>query len=226
MTRSERNMIMSALIVSVFAAIIVVGIIAWKRIKHKERYRLIANAKADYIFWNGKKEAEKAVSNVLVDYWKYAGINFDAESMQDPAVHSKYPWSSAYISSLVLRSGYENFKGRPTHASYVVDAKENRAKKMKNSFWAFSPSEKQKVEIGDIIVQNRSGSTQKLANITRTTPTHGDIVIDFGKKDGEKYAIAQGGNVGNSVKQTWVKLTSDGTLPENGKHFAHLKYIP
>ena len=49
------------------------------------------------------------------------------------------------------------------------------------------------------------------------------IVVDIKKIDGKKYAITQGGNLSNTVKQTNVPLT-DSNILLNPVHFAHLKY--
>lgn len=223
MSKDEKKIIAISVAISVFLIVLAMAYIIVRRIKNREILKLMREAAIDFVFWSGKTETDPIVSSTLVDYWKTAGVSFTKNQMQDASVHSTYPWSSAYISDLVTRSGFENFKPSTTHAKYVLDAKKNRSTKLKPSYWAFKPSENQKVEIGDILVAPR-GSNPTLDTLTASTPTHGDIVIGFEKENGNLFAIAQGGNVGNTVKQRRFLLTKSKTLSNTG-HFAHLKYI-
>jgi hypothetical protein len=91
------------------------------------------------------------------------------------------------------------------------------------SYWAFKPSENKAVVVGDILVKGRSGTNPNLDTINSGVLSHGDIVIDIKKIDGKKYAITQGGNLSNTVKQVNVPLT-DSNILLNPVHFAHLKY--
>jgi hypothetical protein len=49
-------------------------------------------------------------------------------------------------------------------------------------------------------------------------------VVDFLEKDGKRYAVTQGGNVGNSVTKTNYELTSNDLVANPTKFIAHLKY--
>jgi hypothetical protein len=224
MTNKDKKIVAIAALITVALAVVVVVYILLKRIKNKERYLLVWNAEKDQLLWKGKYELDSAVTKFLIEYWKTVGVNFNAQQMQQSSTHSSYPWSAAYISNLVLRSGFLNFTPRTTHASYVIDAVENRKKKIKPAFWAFEPSSNLKVNIGDILVVNR-GQNASLSTLNRSTPTHGDIVISFEKEKDIRYAIVQGGNVSNTVKTKRIKLNSDGTLMEPNKFIAHLIYV-
>lgn len=185
--------------------------------------RLKHLAKKDLKKWEGKKETDPSMSSELISYWKLVGKDFTNKDMQNSSFHLSYPWSSVYIGHLVDKSGYKNFKPTTTHSAYVVDAKKNRANKLKKSYWAYKPTELQKVEIGDIFVKGRSGSNPNLDTINSSIKSHGDIVIDFVNENGQNYAVTQGGNLSNTVKQTKVKLTDNYRLL-NPVHFAQLKY--
>lgn len=220
--KTKKIVVVSAAITLALAAIIVIYVLV-RRLANKEIYLLKVFAEQDRQFWSNLKETNPKVSAKLVEYWKSTGINFTEPQMQNESVHSTYPWSAAYISNLVLRSGFKNFKGSTTHASYVVAAKKARASKLKPAYWAYKPSEKMQVDLGDILVANR-GSNTNLDTITPSVPTHGDIVVGFEKKDGNRFAIVQGGNVSQTVKTKLVKLTDDFKLKTPYSHFAHLKY--
>jgi hypothetical protein len=180
-------------------------------------------AKKDLKKWEGKKETDSSMSSELVGYWKLTGKTFSEKDMQQSSTHANFPWSSAYISHLVDKAGYKNFKPTTTHSVYVVEAKKNRANKLKKSYWAYKPSELKEVEIGDIIVKGRSGSNPNLDTINSGILSHGDIVVDLLTENGQKYAVTQGGNVSDTVKQTKVKLTDNNRLL-NPVHYAQLKY--
>jgi hypothetical protein len=225
MTKGEKQVIIGLTVTISFALLATyLSYIIVKRIVFKERYKLVREAKQDIDFWQDKTELNPKVSDRLIDYWKTVGTKFTKSQMQSGSTHSTYPWSAAYVSDLIKRAGYKNFKPSATHVGYVIAAKNNRKNKLKNSFWAYAPSEQKEVEIGDILVKGRSGSKPTLENVTPGMPSHGDVVIDIIKENGKKYAIAVGGNVGDKVKTTKINLTSKERLM-NSNIFAHLKYV-
>ena len=212
------------LIIAITSVVAIVGtyyVLRHYVFNHKAKLR--HQAKKDLKFWDGKKETDPAVSKELVEYWKLVGKDFTEKQMQSASTHSSYPWSSAYIGHLVNKAGYKNFSSKSTHSAYVVDAKRNRSENLKRSYWAYKPSELKRVEVGDILVKGRSGSTPNLDTINSGVISHGDIVIEIKKIDGQKYAITQGGNVSDTVKQTKVALTNNERLL-NPVQFAQLKY--
>lgn len=224
MTSKSKKVLAVASLITVVLAVCVVMYILLKRIMNKENYLLAVNADQDRIFWKGKTELMASVSNALIGYWKTTGVNFTPAQMQNSSTQETYPWSAAYISSLVLRSGFKNFKGRTTHSSYVIDAKINRELKAKPAYWAFKPIERKKIEIGDILVVNRGGNIS-FESLTRSSKTHGDIVVGFKKEKGKLYAEVQGGNVSNTVMMRPIEIKPDYTFIDSNKFIAHLKYI-
>jgi hypothetical protein len=204
----------------ILAIILIVGRNKKAKKLGSEAKRLKSLAEDDLNKWKGKKETDPSVSDTLVGYWNLVGKNFSPSQMQSSSFQSGNPWSSAYVSHLITNSGFENFKPRSFHSTYVVDSKENKTQGKKSSFWAYRPADK-KVEEGDIIVKNR-GRNYTYDTIVRGVPTHGDVVIDLIEKNGTPYAVIQGGNVSNSVTRAEVKLNTDRTLPSN--YIAHLKY--
>jgi len=189
---------------------------------NKGKLKFIADV--DLRKWKGKKETDPSMSDELVRYWELVGKKFTETQMQNKSTHSSYPWSAVYISHLVKASGFNNFNPKTTHSGYVVDAKSNRSKNLKKSYWAYKPSEGNEVSIGDILIQNRAGSKNNLDTINSGSISHGDIVVDVFSLNGNRYASLQGGNVSDTVKRVNYKLTKEGKL-SNNVHFAHLKYI-
>jgi hypothetical protein len=174
--------------------------------------------------WTGKKETDKDMSDTLVKYWKNVGLNFTPKQMQSSSFQNQYPWSASYVTHLMKNSGY-NFKGGATHSEYAVKGKSDRASKSKNSFWAFKPTEKKKIEIGDILVKNRGGGNYNYDTIKSGVKSHGDVIVDIKTESGSKTAYYQGGNLSNSVGRGTIKLDENGLLPSNSPYFLQLKYI-
>jgi hypothetical protein len=210
--------IISTIVISVVAVSFVL-----KHYVFNNKSRLKHIAKKDLKRWEGKKETDPSMSKELADYWRLVGMDVSKQEVQTSFFNAKYPWSAVYISHLVNNAGYKNFEPRQTHSGYTVDAKKNRSNKVKKSYWAYKPSELKKVEIGDILIKGRSGSKPNLDTINSGVLSHGDIVVDIQNIDGQKFAITQGGNVSDSVKQTRTPLTDNERLL-NSVHFAQLKY--
>jgi hypothetical protein len=225
MTKGQKQTLVIMGLVSVFAAVGFATYLIIDRIKNRFKYHLIKEAKSDLEFWENYTETSPKVTSRLQKYWNTVGFNFSKSQLQSAEHHSEYPWSAAYVSDLIKRAGYENFIPSATHVGYVIDAKKNRSSKKQNSFWAFSPSENKKVEIGDILVAPRSGSKVTLETVKSGIPTHGDVVIDIVKENGVKKALVVGGNVANKVTTSFVTLDKNETLPSSTKKFAHLKYV-
>lgn len=70
--------------------------------------------------------------------------------------------------------------------------------------------------VGDIIQNNRGGTTFDYAFATthKNYQSHSAIVIETGQDATGLYAITVGGNEGNSVRRTLVRLTSQGLIKQ------------
>jgi hypothetical protein len=208
----------------IISATLVIGFIIVKKLLNSPQKTLKKEAEKDLEYWKARTETDPLVSKQIVSYWKSAGRSYTDKQMQSRTFQESMPWSSAYISDLVLRSGFKNFKGHISHAGYTIDAKNNRKTNKKDSFKAYKPNEQKEVEVGNILVASRTGATVNLDTLTIGVKTHGDIVIEVYKKNNNNYAKVIGGNVSNKISTNEIELTSSKTLPSTDKHFAHLKY--
>jgi len=211
----------------IIAGVTICGVLATFYVLNKfvfnHKIRLKHNANKDLKLWNGKRETDPSMSDTLVKYWKQVGLSVLPKQVQTSSFNSSYPWSSAYIGYLVNHSGFKNFKAHSTLSAYVIDAKNNRKNKLNHSYWAYKPSELEKVEVGDILVKGRSGSKPNIDTLNSGVLTHGDIVVSIKNINGQKFAITQGGNLSDTVSRTKVALTENERLL-NPVHFAQLKY--
>jgi hypothetical protein len=109
------------------------------------------------------------------------------------------PWSAAFISYVMLKSDVP-FPARAAHTQYL------NALKSYSNFVLLDPAVTN-VQIGDLVVFNRQGNTQKWKQSSWSGFSHGDIIVSLSSTQ----AKAIGGNVGNTVKESTFSIT-DGKL--------------
>jgi hypothetical protein len=172
------------------------------------RKNLAKLAEKEHSDWNfGKiKETASSMYDRLVTYWKNVGWG---ESMWTP---TSVPWSAAFISYVMKKAGAgDNFKYSSSHSSYIRDAVKNRKENNANPFKAYRLNEK-KVEVGDLVCYARQDGVGY--DTTSSYKSHCDIVVSADNNE----AKVIGGNVGNSVTKTTVKL-NNGFVNDNKKKF-------
>lgn len=206
-------------IISIFLSVAFIGFVLTRsKIKKKNKISDLQKILAeDAQNWKGKKETDPEVSPLLVKYWSHAGFDKTESQMQSTSYQSSWPWSAAYISSVIKRwINSPSFGYGAAHNRYVIPARDARKQENENViYWAFQPNT-QKVEPGDILVVRR-GSNASLDQITTSTPLHGDIVAFTSPV----MAVAQGGNLSNSIGRVTYPLIMGKTNSSN--IVAHLK---
>ncbi len=174
--------------------------------------RLIQIAKEEAAKWKPLTELSKTASAYLIAYWKVVGVHFSAKQMQSSSVHSKYPWSSAFISYLFFKAGAKNqFPYARSHSGYFQRAKANRNKK-DAALIGFRVSE-YAPQTGDLVVYSREKG--KGYDTKGFFASHGELVIETGKN----YIKTVGGNVSNKVKISTYKTDQNGKLSGNKVSF-------
>ncbi|HZI76788.1 MAG TPA: DUF2272 domain-containing protein, partial [Gemmatimonadales bacterium] len=155
------------------------------------------------------KETDPKVRRVLQDYWKTgAGVSYSEAQLGDPRFQQDHPWSAAFISWLMRRAGAgDGFKYSSSHATYTKWAKDNREGNSHNPFKAYRTTELAP-QVGDIICKRRAGSGATYDNIRAGMKTHCDVVTEV--QPGRLVTI--GGNVSNSVSQTFPRIDAEGRL--------------
>jgi hypothetical protein len=149
------------------------------------------------------KEGDSRTMDKLRDYW--SAVGWANRSDKDKINEA---WSAAFISHMMKTAGAGDFfPYSASHSKYITKSIKNRKNKT-GKFQGFKPNEV-KVEIGDLIGRPRqSGITY---DTTGSYKSHTDIVTDI--KDGKAKMI--GGNVGNSVSATYVKLDKTGKVDQS-----------
>jgi hypothetical protein len=127
------------------------------------------------------------------------------------------PWSAAFISYIMRKSGAENkFKYSVRHATYIIDAVKNRDNP--NASFRGYPIDRIRPAVGDLICAPRGENkdlpySQILAK--GDFKSHCDIVV---AKNGNQLEVI-GGNVGDSVAKTIVSLDAEGHIKVTKPNF-------
>ena len=107
------------------------------------------------------------------------------------------PWSAAFISYVVVTSGL-NFPSDSSHTGYAQKLRTNNY-----GFQLLNPSIT-KVQVGDIIIQNRENNSMKFNTNPWSGASHGDIITNITNNIAEGI----GGNVSQSVSKSSFNLNN------------------
>ncbi|WP_207620584.1 DUF2272 domain-containing protein, partial [Oharaeibacter diazotrophicus] len=190
------------------------------------RERLFEVVVAEWLrFAKGKSSEEAEPYNSYVhEMWQAIGEDWWGKSKY--ADGKDVPWSAAFVSFVVGRSGpeYDAFAFDASHSVFVNDA--IRARVMGNKtkpFWAYRIDEK-KPEIGDIVQRNRAGNSfgYDYAEAHASYPSHSDVVCEVRGR----VARVIGGNTGGgegTVAMSEYDLDAKGFLLPGQSIIALLK---
>jgi hypothetical protein len=114
------------------------------------------------------------------------------------------PWSAAFISYVVVTSGL-NFPSDSSHTGYAQKLRTNNY-----GFQLLNPSIT-KVQVGDIIIQNRENNSMKFNTNPWSGASHGDIITNITNNIAEGI----GGNVSQSVSKSSFNLNNGKLISNN-----------
>jgi LAS superfamily LD-carboxypeptidase LdcB len=183
------------------------------------RSAIVQIALREWEQWNrGKlKETEAEAKPLLQRYW---GAVLKPGQI-DGFINKSRAWSAAFISWVMKEAGAgAAFSPSTFHTGYIAAAKRGRGNAAKVQAYRVHEAA---VEVGDLVCKDRpprlgapcAGTTYD--NLDEPLPegglriSHGDIVLEVDQVGHRARVI--GGNVGNSVKTAWIRLTDDNKLP-------------
>lgn len=173
---------------------------------------LLREAVAEWIFFKrgDAKESQDPFHKRVGDYWRALDINRDGRS--------PFAWSAAYMSFIVRRAGYDNFKFDQGHDTYIHDAKKKRNDNVTSApFWLFRLSE-HKPQLGDLVCGWRNNPVT-FDSMPPDFESHTDVVVEV-----TPHTIKTiGGNVSNSVNEKTFSLKDSGHLKVQGQLFAIMR---
>lgn len=165
-----------------------------------EREALLAATITQWVrFDKGQaKEEDDPYSGYVGEMWQSIGKHFDGRSKYPDG--KDVPWSAAFISFVVRRSGpaYAAFKFADAHSVFANDAIQARILGRRDRpFWGYRRTEA-KPELGDIVLRFRSGvavSFDYAENHERGYDSHSDVVVEVTPN----VVRVIGGNVSDTV---------------------------
>jgi len=189
-------------------------IIIFKRLRLSGFKRnLLANANKEWSLWGKplaiggklKESGEIECSNIyrerVGEYWK-KGVNLSKDGCSDS------PWSAAFISFLMRKSGAGNeFPYSSAHNDYIRPFIQNKKNNSNSNFKAYKLSE-EKPELGDLVCYSRESGVDY--DTTRKYLGHCDLVVGLNKKQSNIEVI--GGNVYDGVTKRILTTDSKGYL--------------
>ena len=186
---------------------------------------LISNANKEWALWGKplisqgevQEKGEIECSNIyrerVGEYWN-KGVNIDKDGCSDT------PWSSAFISFLMRKSGAgSEFPYTSAHNQYIRPFIQNRKTNNNSNFKAYKLEEK-KPELGDLVCYARESGVDY--DTTRAYKGHCDIVVDVNRKKRNIEVI--GGNVKDGVTKRILNIDQNGYLNDyNNEWFTIIK---
>jgi len=192
-----------------------------------KRYRLsgfktnlIANAKKEWKLWGsptissgkleqkGEFECSEIYKDRVGEYWK-KGVNQNRDGC------SSSPWSSAFISFLMKKSGAgNNFPYSSAHNDYIRPFINNRKQNLKSDFKAYKINE-EKPKLGDLVCYSRQSGVDY--DSTHSYKGHCDIVVDVNSRKGNIEVI--GGNVSDGLTKRILNIDKDGYLNDKSNNW-------
>lgn len=156
--------------------------------------------------FKGIKEYDDRFEEILIAMW-IAGGKSEATAK---VWGYKYAWSAAFISYVMVKSGFENFPVSVSHTCFA-----SKIKKGNYEEYALRRVSEYAPKVGDIVMLNRNGGGLTYDKFHCGQSSHSDIVYKI-KGD---YAYTIGGNVSNQIAERRVKLDSEGKI-DNKLYFA------
>lgn len=153
-------------------------------------------------------EANPVLCKQIKKYWTDLRLGFTS--------CVSVPWSAVFVSWCVKQAGATSaeFKFAAAHSVFVHEA-------IKNALAGTGAFQGLDITVhppgvGDIIQNNRGGTTHDydFARRNRNYTSHSAIVVETGEDIDGKYALIIGGNEGDSIRRTVLRLKSNGFIEQ------------
>lgn len=151
-------------------------------------------------------EADPALCRQIRRYWTETGLGFTS--------CVSVPWSAAFVSWCMLSAGAteDEFTFAAAHSVFVHrairDARAGVGLFHGVDIDAHAPA------VGDLVQNNRLGTTFDFAHAASHSQykSHSAVVVEVGQDSVGRFALTIGGNEGNSIRRTVVRLRPDGRV--------------
>jgi hypothetical protein len=131
-----------------------------------------------------------------------------------------HPWSAVFVSSCVKEAGatHSEFKFSKSHSVFVHKAIQD-GDRGRGVFHGLEISD-HAPNVGDIIHHNRGGGTFSFNDAKENSQyaSHSVIVVEIGQDELGRFALSIGGNEGDAIRRTKVRLTPQGFVQQRGRN--------
>jgi hypothetical protein len=169
---------------------------------------LAASAEGQHTIFHMMDEADPLLCKQIKKYWTDLRLGFTS--------CVTVPWSAGFVSWCVKQAGATSseFKFAAAHSVFVHAAIQNAINET-GVFQGFDITA-HAPQVGDIIQNNRLGTTHDFAfaRTHKNYASHSAIVAEIGQDSNGGFALTIGGNEGNSVRRTIVRLTTQGFIKQ------------
>jgi hypothetical protein len=191
---------------------------------------LVTAAEKELARFGGRHETDTAVQDLLIEYWM--AVPGTSKSKALSHIADRTAWSAAFLSFAVRKA--LTASGSPAVFAFSASHSVYAGAAIRNDFNGVAPpvflgvpphgAGGEKPQVGDLIGWSRTTAIDDYEDALKaarhlpkpsTYPSHFDVITKV--KDGVATLI--GGNVSQTVKQTTVKLSSDGFAPVRGFKF-------
>jgi hypothetical protein len=178
--------------------------------------RLMTQAVAEWLRFD-KSHGQEHVApffTFIGEMWRAIGLALDGRDRDQP-------WSAAFISWIVRRSGteYGKFRFAAAHARYIHDSITKREANSPAPFWGFRLHE-HKVGLGDLVcVWREVEQTYDGARESDSFFSHCDVVVEVAAGS----VRALGGNNSHSVGFNTYATNANGFLKAENRVFAVMR---
>ena len=174
--------------------------------------KLAAVAQEQHDTFHMMDEADPDLCRQIRKYWTDLNLGFES--------CVTVPWSAVFVSWCVKKAGATaaEFKFAAAHSVFVHEAIKN-AINGQGVFHGLDISAHAPA-VGDIIQNNRGGTTHDFAfaRTHRNYQSHSAIVVEVGQDADGGFALVIGGNEGNSIRRTVVRLKSGGLIKQRASN--------
>lgn len=170
--------------------------------------KLAGIAEEQHTLFHMNDEADPVLCKQIKKYWTDLRLGFES--------CVAVPWSAVFVSWCVKQAGATSaeFKFAAAHSVFVNQAIQNAINGI-GVFQGFDIAA-QAPHVGDIIQNNRGGTNHDFAfaRTHRDYASHSAIVVEIGHDATGGFALTIGGNEGNSIRKTVVRLNKDGFIKQ------------
>lgn len=158
-----------------------------------------------------QNENDPRLGKEIAKFWRDTGPAF-------PGVST--PWSAVFVSACVKRAGAtkDEFKFAAAHSVFVHKSIQNA--NAGTGVFRGRDIAARGPQIGDIIQNNRGGTNFNFAHARTHSQyqSHSAIVVETGTDSGGRFALTIGGNEGDSIRRTVVRLDSKGLIKQRSSN--------